>query len=70
MDLGRIFIIIGIILVVIGFIYITFPSNGGFPKLPGDIMIKRGNFTFYFPVVTSIILSIIISVILLFINRR
>ncbi|RHW40615.1 DUF2905 domain-containing protein [Neobacillus notoginsengisoli] len=38
-------------------------------KLPGDIMIKKGNMTFYFPVVTSIVISIVLSLILMAIGR-
>lgn len=38
-------------------------------RLPGDILIKKGNTTFYFPIVTSILLSIILSVILYIIGR-
>jgi hypothetical protein len=59
--LGKSVIIAGIIIIVLGII-ITFA--GKIPwlgRLPGDIYIKRINFTFYFPVVTCIILSIIIS---------
>jgi hypothetical protein len=59
--LGKSVIIAGIIIIVLGII-ITFA--GKIPwlgRLPGDIYIKRNNFTFYFPVVTCIILSIIIS---------
>lgn len=42
----------------------------GIGKLPGDIIIKRGNFTFYFPLATSILLSVILSVILALFRRR
>ena len=38
-------------------------------KLPGDIIIKKENFTFYFPVVTSILLSVILTVVLYLIGR-
>jgi hypothetical protein len=70
MEFGRLFIIIGIVLVVIGVIYTIFPNGGGFPKLPGDILVRRGNFTFYFPIVTSIIISVILTIILHFFFRR
>jgi hypothetical protein len=59
--LGKPLIICGIILIVFGVI-ITFA--GKIPwlgRLPGDILIKRDNFTFYFPLATSILVSIIIS---------
>jgi hypothetical protein len=60
--LGKPLIICGIILIVFGVI-ITFA--GKIPwlgRLPGDIIIKRDNFTFYFPLATSILISIIISI--------
>jgi hypothetical protein len=61
--LGRSLIILGIIITVIGII-VTFA--GKIPwlgKLPGDIYIRKGNFTFYFPLVTCILLSVFISLI-------
>jgi len=41
-----------------------------FGKLPGDFTIKRDNFTFYFPMATSILISIIASLIFYFLSRR
>jgi len=61
---GKILIAAGIILVAAG---ILFLFGGRIPflgKLPGDIYIKNKNFTFYFPIVTTLIISIIISLIL------
>lgn len=63
MNIGKIFIIIGIIFVIIGLIW----SFIG--KLPGDIHVKRGNFTFYFPIMTSIVVSLILSFILYLIGK-
>ena len=63
--LGKILMGIGGILLLIGFLM----QFTGFGKLPGDIVIRKGNFTFYFPIATSIILSIILSLILYFISR-
>lgn len=66
MDMGRIFIVIGIIFILIGAGWAL-----GLGRLPGDIIIRRGNATFFFPVVTSIILSIILSALLyIFIGRN
>ncbi|HRN69888.1 MAG TPA: DUF2905 domain-containing protein [Candidatus Woesebacteria bacterium] len=61
MDPAKLFIIGGIILILVG-IYISYgPSIPFLGKLPGDIYIKRDNFTFYFPITTSILVSIILS---------
>ncbi len=55
-------IITGIILIIAGFIF-KLVENKKFPLLPGDILIQRENFTFYFPIATSIIISIVLSLI-------
>ena len=70
--IAKLFIAFGIIFTVLGALLLLF-KNSGLPfwgKLPGDIVIQRKNFTFYFPVATSIILSIILSVIFYFISRK
>lgn len=69
MDIGKTLIFMGGVLVVLGVLYTLFSQNGGIPRLPGDIYIKRENMTFYFPVVTSVLLSVTISVVLYFFRR-
>lgn len=62
--LGRILIFVGLAIVVLGLL-LTF--SGKIPligRLPGDMVFRRGNFTFYFPLATSILLSILLTVIL------
>lgn len=61
-DLGKILILFGAILLVVG-VLLTF-NPLGLGRLPGDILVKRGNFTFYFPLATSIIISIVLTVLL------
>jgi hypothetical protein len=71
-DLGKFLLALGIAIALIGLLMIVF-RNTGMPflgKLPGDIVIQRKNFIFYFPVATSIILSVILSIILYFIFGR
>jgi len=70
--IGKNLIIIGLIIAVIGVILYFKESISllkFFGKLPGDIMIKKENFSLYFPIGTSIILSIIFSLILILINK-
>jgi len=70
--IGKFLIILGVILAVVGVLLILF-RHTGIPmigKLPGDIVIQRKNFTFYFPITTSIILSIILSLFLYLIVGR
>ncbi len=61
--LGGAFLVIGLLLTLGG----RFLSLG---RLPGDIYIKRGNFTFYFPLVTGLLLSLILTLIVNIIGRR
>ena len=68
-ELGKTLVVLGIILTVLG---VVLWGLGGLPifgRLPGDIYIRRGNFTFYFPVTTGIVLSIIITLVLMLFRR-
>jgi len=67
-DLGRMLILLGGILLLLG-IALTAFGGLGLGRLPGDLVYRRGNFTFYFPLMTSILLSIALSL-LLWLFRR
>lgn len=67
--IGKILIICGGMLIVIGMLIMLMGKINGFPRLPGDILIKRDGFTFYFPIVTSIILSILLTLIILVVRK-
>lgn len=67
-DWGRVLIVTGGILVLAGLAFM-FAARLGLGRLPGDIVVRRGNFTFFFPLMTSILLSIVLSAILWFIRR-
>jgi len=68
-DFGRIFIILGIVLLLMGIFFTFFDKIPILGKLPGDIYIKKDNFTFYFPLTTSIIISIILSFLFRLLNK-
>jgi hypothetical protein len=68
-DLGRLLILIGVILVVVGAAFLLVPKIPWLGKLPGDISYKRGNFSFYFPLGTCILISIILTLILYLFRR-
>jgi len=68
--IGRFLIITGIIISVAGGILLLSGRVPWLGKLPGDIMIQRKNFTFYFPLATSILLSIVITFILWLLGRK
>ncbi len=69
--LGRFLIILGLLLVFLGLvvIYSDLFSFLRLGRLPGDIHIKRGNFNFYFPITTCILLSIILTLVLYLFRR-
>ncbi len=63
--MGKVFTLIGIVLLVLGLLLTFFEKLPlGLGRLPGDIMVKKDNFTFYFPLGTSIILSVVLSLLL------
>ena len=62
--MAKIIIILGIVLVAIGVVLLFIEKIPFLGKLPGDILVKKEHFTFYFPLTTSIIISIIISLVL------
>lgn len=60
-SLGKYLIILGAIILIAGIIISFFPRLNFFGRLPGDIVIKKENFSFYFPIVTSIVLSVLLT---------
>lgn len=68
--IAKILIIFGIVLILTGIILQFVPKIPWLGRLPGDIYIKKENFTFYFPLSTCIIISIIISLILYLLGKR
>ncbi|HYP15114.1 MAG TPA: DUF2905 domain-containing protein [Bryobacteraceae bacterium] len=70
MGLGRTLIIIGLVLVVTGVLVSIGGRFFGLGRLPGDIVVRRPGFTFHFPVMTSIILSVLLTILMWLVNRR
>ena len=62
-ELGKFLVILGAAIVIMGLLLWTGIGSGFLGKLPGDIRIERGNGAFYFPIVTCIIISIVLSLI-------
>lgn len=67
--LARTLFIIGV-LFILAAVFVERGIKLPFGKLPGDILIKRENFTFYFPLMTGIIISIILTVIFILLRKR
>ncbi len=59
--MAKLFLTLGVIFILVGLLY-PYLSNLGLGRLPGDIIIERKNFNFYFPITTSIIISIILGI--------
>jgi hypothetical protein len=64
--MGKLLVYLGLGIVALG---LLFMAGVPFGRLPGDIVVRRGNFSFYFPLATSIILSILLTLILTFFRR-
>ncbi|UCD93973.1 MAG: DUF2905 domain-containing protein [Candidatus Zixiibacteriota bacterium] len=62
-QIGKLLILFGALVVLIGAVMLFFDKIPLLGKLPGDIHIKKGNVVFYFPIVTSIVLSILLTII-------
>ena len=59
--LGKILILLGVLIIVIGLLLLLGEKIPWIGKLPGDFIVKRKNVTFYFPLATSILISIILT---------
>lgn len=63
-QIGKILIIFGVVLVVVGLIIANTPVGRYLGRLPGDINIKGENFSFHFPIVSCILISIVLTIII------
>lgn len=71
--LGKLLIVVGLLLAGVGLVlYLAgrLPGLGWLGRLPGDIAIERDGFRFYFPITTSIIVSVVLSLIVWLVTRR
>ncbi len=68
--LGKVLILLGVFIILIGVFLLVGEKIPWLGKLPGDIIIKKKNFTFYCPIATSIIISIILTLIFTFLSRK
>ena len=66
--MARFLIVLGVTILVLGLLW-PYLSRIGLGRLPGDIIVKRDNFTFYFPLTTCLVVSLLFSLILWLLNR-
>lgn len=73
-DVGRMLVLLGTVLIIVGGVLWLGGAIGGkvpfLGRLPGDIHVERGNWSFYFPLTTSILVSIVLTLILALFSRR
>ncbi|HXZ25492.1 MAG TPA: DUF2905 domain-containing protein [Nitrospiria bacterium] len=69
-ELGRGLILLGVVLIIVGGLFLVAGKIPWLGRLPGDIFIGRKNFSFYFPLATSLILSIVLSLLFWLFSRR
>jgi hypothetical protein len=63
-DMGKFLVMVGVVITLIGMLLWAGIGKGWFGRLPGDIQYSKGNFHFYFPIVTCLILSILLTLLL------
>ena len=69
-SMAKTLILVGAFLVIAGVVLLALGKVPGAGKLPGDILIKKDNFTFYFPLTTSILLILLLSFLLFLWNQK
>jgi hypothetical protein len=69
-DIGRLLVVFGVLIALAGVALLLVGRVPWLGRLPGDIHIERGNWTFYFPLATSLLLSAVLTLILWIIGRR
>jgi hypothetical protein len=68
-DLGKLLIVCGVVLVVLGLVLTLAGKLPWLGRLPGDIVYTRDNVTFYFPIVTCVLVSVVLSLLLYWLRR-
>ena len=69
-DIGKILVGFGLLIALAGVVLVLVGRVPWIGRLPGDIHVQRGNFTFYFPLATSLLLSVVLTLLLYVVGRR
>jgi hypothetical protein len=69
-DIGKALIVLGLAIVLVGVVLIFFGRIPWLGRLPGDIHVQRGSWSFYFPLATSLLLSVVLSLLFYVFGRR
>ena len=68
--MGRILILIGVAFILTGLLLSLLPKIPGLGRFPGDILVHKGHFTFYFPVTTCLLLSLLLTAVSWLLGRK
>ena len=68
--LGKLLMFLGLLLFILGMLFLFLGKIPWLGKLPGDIIVRKKNFTFYFPLATSLLISLLLSLLLWLIGRK
>jgi Protein of unknown function (DUF2905) len=63
---GRLLVVIGLLIAGVG---LLMTMGVPFGRLPGDVVVRRGSFSFYFPIVTCVVLSVLLTIVLSILRR-
>jgi hypothetical protein len=69
-DLGRVLIVAGVVIAIAGVVLLVVGRVPWLGRLPGDIHVERGNWSFHFPLATSLLLSVLLTLVFYLIGRR
>lgn len=69
-DAGRLLIVLGVIIIAVGGLLLYAGKIPWIGRLPGDILIQKKNYTLYFPLATSIVISLILTLIFWLLGKR
>jgi len=64
--MGKVLVLVGLVITALGLLIMLGLPVG---RLPGDVVIRRGSFTFYIPIVTSVLLSVLLTLVLMLLRR-
>jgi hypothetical protein len=64
--MGKFLFFFGLAIAALGLVMMVGVPIG---RLPGDLVVRRGNFTFYFPIVTSLVISVVLTLVMMFLRR-
>ena len=69
-EVGKLLIVFGVLIAVVGVVLVLAGRLPWIGRLPGDVYVQRGNWTFYFPLATSILVSVVLTLVFWLVGRR